>query len=200
MTRLPRAILPAVALALFLMAACGSLPPAQHIYLLTPPAEPAAPIAASSGQNEIELMPVTIPDYLDTTDIMLRSGASELTASPTGRWGERLSAGLARSLAADLQSRLPTTLVTLTAPFDKKLRRATVDVEAFDIWPDGHCVLTARWTILDADGQTVLISARASFVTPAQTAGGVAGDAAIVASVSSAVGQLADQIAAAAAR
>ena len=40
----------------------------------------------------VELKPVSLPDYLNSTDILLRDGQNELTASPTGRWGERLLA------------------------------------------------------------------------------------------------------------
>jgi uncharacterized lipoprotein YmbA len=190
MTRMRTALISAI-FAPLLLAACGSLP-ASHIYILTPPADASASLPVPANAPAFELLPVGIPDYLDTTDILLRNGANELVASPTAHWGERLSAGLTRALAVGLQKQLPAASVTLLPSFGQKSRRIVVTVEALDLWADGHCVLTAHWMILGDSGQSALASSRGSFTAPPQGTG----DGAAVAGVSSVVAQLTDQVAA----
>jgi uncharacterized lipoprotein YmbA len=138
-----------------------------------------------------------MPDYLDTTDLLLRSGQNELKVSATGRWAERLSDGLNHALTADLVLRLPGDQVTAAPPTTRLERQILVTVEAFDIRPDGRCILTAGWTILDKNNETVLVSERGAFVASAKDGSGGATDADIVAAMTTAIGQLADAIAAA---
>jgi uncharacterized lipoprotein YmbA len=144
----------------------------------------------------VQLQRILLPDYLDTTDLVLRSGAHELKVSPTGRWGERLSIGLTDALAAALAVRLPQDAVVLDPAGEPAARRVLVDVAAFDVWPDGHCVLAASWTVLARDPAAAAVSGRETFDL---AAGGpaAAGDAAVVAAMAQAVGRLADRVAAA---
>jgi uncharacterized lipoprotein YmbA len=147
-----------------------------------------------AARPAIQLQPVTIPDYLDTTDILLRSGQNELKVSPTGRWAERLSDGLDHALMADLLIRLPGDQVTAAPPTSGSARQIRVTVEAFDVRPDGRCILTAAWTILDNNNEVVLVSERGAFVALAKDESGSIGDAAIVSAMEVAIGKLADGI------
>ena len=110
----------------------------------------------------IRLLPVSVPDYLDTQDILLRSGRNEVKANPTGRWAERLSVGLTHALAAALASRLPAADIVANRPIVPPAQQILVDVETFEISPDGQCQLTGRWTISSGDGLRVLRSGRGS--------------------------------------
>jgi hypothetical protein len=65
----------------------------------------------------------------------------------SGRWGERLSLGITRALAASLTARLPDFVVTTTAPVNAPRRRLLVDVTSFEARADGQVVLATRWTI-----------------------------------------------------
>jgi hypothetical protein len=121
---------------------CSSGPP-QTVYLLATPADPVAD--PNQGGAAVQIQPVLIPDYLDTTDILLRTGPHQVKASVTAEWGERLSAGIAHALRADLAARLPDIRVTLGPPIDGSARQILVTVDALDVWPDGHCVLIANW-------------------------------------------------------
>jgi uncharacterized protein len=141
----------------------------------------------------MQLQRVLIPDYLDTTDILLRVGAHELHESTTGRFGERLSLGITHALRSDLASQLPQYTLVLAQPADRPTRQIVVNVDAFDVWPTGRCVLVADWSVLGADRKTLLAADRGTFST---TAAGVnPGDGAIVAAMADAVRQLADRIA-----
>lgn len=141
------------------------------------------------GLPIIELRPVRLPVYLDTTDLIARKG-SEIVVSRTGRWSERLSVGVTRSLAASLTARLPRLDVAATTPIGRPAREILVDIDAFETGADLQVVLAARWTLTDNNGHDVLQTERLSFVEPAANAS----DRAIVAAMSRAVEDLASHI------
>jgi uncharacterized protein len=173
----------------------GALP---RTYVLAVPVEPAPAVINEAGRPVIELPTVALPDYLDSTDILVRNGQNELTSSTTGRWGERLSLGITQALEVALGQRLPGVLVTHSSVPGQPSISLLVNVEAFDVHPDGQCVLTARWMIPGEDGQQATISQQGTFVTQAARSAGAPGplsDAAIVSAMAAAVDQLADRIA-----
>jgi uncharacterized lipoprotein YmbA len=176
-------------------AGCAS-GPAPRTYVLGTPMEAWSASAPPPEAPRLQLQRILLPDYLDTTDLVLRSGAHELKVSPTGRWGERLSIGLTDALAAALAMRLPQDAVALDPGGERAAWRMLVDVAAFDVWPDGHCVLNASWTVLARDPAAAAVSGRGTFDIAA-AGPGPAGDAAIVSAMAKAVGRLADRLAAA---
>jgi uncharacterized protein len=145
----------------------------------------------------VQLRRVLVPDYLDTTDMLERVGQYQLKSSSTGRWGERLSLGITHALGSDLAIRLPMNRVTFDHPAEKSVRQILVSVDRFDVWRDGHCVLTANWSILETPSGAVLAEGRGNFVTTPVHSGNPS-DGAIVAGMADAVSQLADRIALAA--
>jgi uncharacterized lipoprotein YmbA len=185
-------------LALFLgVAGCSSGPPVR-IFVLTPPLTPAValtpPLRSPSGSTEqLEVRRVLVPDYLDTTDILLREGRNEVKPSSTGRWGERLSEGLTHALAAELAVRLPSGSVVLDAS-SKPQRQLLINVQALDLWPDGRCVLAASWSIVNRDPPRATATGSGSFDTAPAAGGFAAGDARLVEAVARTVRKLADAI------
>jgi len=91
---------------LLMLLGCSSSPP-PSVYVLSAMANPVPGAGSEAGRPVLDLKPVTLPDYLDTTDIFLRDGQNELKSSRTGRWGERLSVGIGRALSEDLTARMP---------------------------------------------------------------------------------------------
>jgi uncharacterized lipoprotein YmbA len=180
-------------LLLGLLAACASRPP-QNVYVLGTTTAPAPGVRDDTGRRVIEVKPVLIPDHLDTTDIRLRTGSNELTASNTGVWGERLSTGITQALTSALSRRVPSASVVDNPPATRPALQVLVDVTALEVRAGGDCVLTARWTVLrsrsDAGLRQATASAQGSFVTQAG-----AGDAGVVACVNAGIDQLADQVA-----
>jgi hypothetical protein len=128
---------------LLLLAGCrGGPPPAT--YVLGTPAPETAGAERLAGRPVIEVKPVLVPDYLDVTDILVRQGTNKLVSSQTGRWGERLSVGITRALAAGLRHRLPGYIVTTAPPVERPSRQVLVEVESFEPRADGSVVLAAR--------------------------------------------------------
>jgi uncharacterized protein len=178
----------ALALAL---AACGITGSPPVTYVLGLPATGAEQVEPLTRRPVIELKPVLVPDYLDVSDILVRRAENVMAPSPTGRWGERLSVGIMRALAAGLVRRLPGYDVTATAPVEQPARQIVVDVETFESRTGGSVVLVAKWRALDGAGRSTLAGERVSLVQPIA---GV-GDAAIVAAMTHAVEDFAERVA-----
>jgi uncharacterized lipoprotein YmbA len=176
----------------FVVAACISSP-VPATYVLSHAVDFGMETRSAAGGPVVQLQRVLVPDYLDTTDIFERVGQYELKSSSTGRWGERLSLGITHALESDLALRLPLNRVTFSHPAEKSGRQILVSVDRFDVWGDGHCVLTANWSILEGHGGALLMEGRGNFVTaPAHS--GNPSDGAVVAGMADAVSQLADSI------
>jgi uncharacterized lipoprotein YmbA len=167
---------------------------ALQIYVLNDATDTTVDNKAAVGRTELQLERVLVPDYLDTTSILLRAGEHELHSSASGRWGERLSLGIMHALLADLVTQLPQDRVMLARPMEKSARQILVNVDAFDVWPNGHCVLAADWTILGTDRTVVLAAGRGAFIVPS-AGSGKPSDGAIVSAMAEALRQLAENIA-----
>jgi uncharacterized protein len=185
-----------VAIALLsLFAGCTSQP-SRNIYVLNNANDPDMNATGATAAPVLQLQRVLVPDYLDTTDILLRVDKHELRSSHTGRWGERLSSGITYALRDDLADRLPEDAVLLGQSANKAARQIIVTVDAFDVWADGHCALRANWTLTDKNNRDLVSAGRGTFISQGLS-GGAVGDRAIVAGMANALSQLADRIASA---
>lgn len=189
-TRLPVALGALVAAALVL-AACGTAGPPPATYVLGTPPAGAEGVQPLLGRPVVEVKPVLLPDYLDVSDILVRRAGNEVAPSRTGRWGERLSVGVTRTLAAGLSGRLPGLVVTTTAPVERPARQVVVDVETFEPRADGVVLLVARWRVLDGAGRDTLAGERVSLPVPLAASA----DAAVAAAMTGAVEGLAARVA-----
>jgi uncharacterized lipoprotein YmbA len=137
---------------------------------------------------------VLVPDYLDTTDILMRDGSNEVKVNNTGRWDERLSQGLTRALVVDLAARLPFDAVVLDTSSPAQ-QQVLITVNSLDLWPDGRCVLAATWTIIDHDAPRTVAGGSGTFNSPAIASPIDVSDAHLVDAISGNLGKLADKIA-----
>ncbi len=179
----------ALAGATAMLLGCGTFPLPQVYSLSAPPA--AAPgVIDEAGLPHLELKTVTVPDDVDTTDLIRRTPSNQLMTSATGRWGERVSLGITHALAIDLAARLPHVVIESRGAYEPSWR-LLVDVERFEISPQGRCILTARWRITTADGKVASNSDVGTFVVAAPSPT----DAAASLAMTSAIDQLAEKIA-----
>jgi uncharacterized lipoprotein YmbA len=179
-----------------LLTACGTSQPTRY-YLLTS-SEPESAPAASTQPLTIGLGPVSLPGYLDRPEIVSRSAANELTVAVYNEWGEPLTANVTRVLSDNLAHRLNTDRIVLL-PLRRSLRSAlglayqvAIDFSQFERIADGTVRLKARWVILDAD-KNELVLRRAEYVQPTSAEG----YAAQAAAQSQALERLGEEIAAA---
>jgi uncharacterized lipoprotein YmbA len=169
-----------------MLAGCTSNPD-QSVYVM--PAPTGAHVA--SGTLTLKLRPIILPDYLDTTDLVTRSGQYGIKVSQTGRWGERLSRGVTHALAADLGRRVPDTIVT-DVPSEASSAQIEVTVSAFDVTA-ATSVLVANWTIIGQGDNRAPIMHTGTFTASVAAPGG---DLAVVAAMAETVAELSDEIAA----
>jgi uncharacterized lipoprotein YmbA len=182
MKHAPWCILPIAAA----LAGCASNPD-QSVYVMAAPDSIISGRPAAAGGLALKLRPVIIPDYLDTTDLVTRTGPHDIAASRTGRWGERLSKGVTRSLAADLCHRLQAYVVS-----DGPAVQIDVMISAFDV-TTAASVLTASWTVVwPGDGRQPVAGHGIFSASVAQPGG----DLAVVGAMADAVAELSDGIAA----
>ncbi len=178
----------ALASAALLLWGCGTFP-LPKVYILGEQTRPMPGVNDETGLPHLELKTVTVPDYLDTTDILRRSGSNQVMTSTTGRWGERLSIEITRALAIDLAARLPNVVIESRGAYEPA-RRLLVDVERFEIAEDGRCTLAARWRITTPDSKVPSDSEQGAFIVAATSTS----DAAAALAMTSAIDQLAGQI------
>jgi uncharacterized lipoprotein YmbA len=186
MRRAAFAVLPIAAM----LAGCASNPD-QSVYVMPAADSVKAGLQTAAGGLALKVRPVILPDYLDTTDLVTRTGDYKIEASRTGRWGERLSEGVTRSLAADLDNRLQAHVVT-DAPTQPPSVQIEVTVSAFDVTAAAS-VLVASWTVSWQGDSRPPLTGNGTFTTSVAQPGG---DLAVIAAMAEAVAELSDSIAA----
>jgi uncharacterized lipoprotein YmbA len=174
------------------LAACGGSGAGPALYVLGALPKPIDDAAPQAGLQTLEVKPVQMPAYLDTTDLVTRGAGGQLNPSGKGRWGERLSEGFTRALTSDLAQRLPQMVVTGAPPLERPARQVLVDIEAFEATTDGSVVLIARWAVTDSARQT-LAAERTSVAVPVPDGG----DPAVATAMTQALQSLAARIASA---
>src|SRR5713226_9261883 len=88
---------------LLMSAGCVS-GPSPNLYVLNTvtPRPSELPSRAKSRAVSAGINAVTIPEYLDRSEIVVRSSANELKTRESERWGESLAAGATRAFTENL--------------------------------------------------------------------------------------------------
>ena len=151
----------AILAAVVALVSCAG-PPVTLYTLGVPSGLPSGPPSGLGAEAPLGLRPVviaiarvTLPDHLDTRDIMVRHGAV-LESSHTGRWAGRLSLGITELLTGRLGLRRPDALVTdqpqTSAPSYRLLINVSrLDLAAGDGRARGTATLEADWQIIPRD-------------------------------------------------
>jgi uncharacterized lipoprotein YmbA len=150
-------------------------------------ADGAVPLTATP--QVIEVARVSIPDTIDSEDILVRDGAT-LHRSSKGRWASRLSIGITDLVTSRLAAKLPDTLVTDQPQAGPVSARLMINISRLDVSSSGAAMLSADWTIVPADPATPLRRDR----TSVREQGAVTNDQDVVALIRDLVGKLSDAI------
>jgi uncharacterized lipoprotein YmbA len=133
------------AAALLLVSCAG---PPLVLYTLNVPAPDAPP--PGPARLVIQVARVTVPDELDSQDIVYRNG-DVLHRSQQGRWSSRLSLGITDRLTERLGARRPDALVTDQPQSDAATYRLLINISRLDVTAAGTAELDANWTIVPRD-------------------------------------------------
>jgi len=140
-----------VALAMLTALALGACAePPLRLYTLNDPAAIGPPGQLRPGAPVIAIDRLTLPDYVDTVDILLRQG-SVLERSDGARWASRLSILATNLITAQLASRAPGALVTDQWKGTAPDYRIMVQVSRLDVTSTGIASLNAYWQIVPRD-------------------------------------------------
>jgi len=170
------------------LAACSS--PSPELYTIAP----VPGVQHPASPKVVVLQQIGLERYLERLQIVRSSEDYKLDVMSNDWWGEPLGAMLSRVLVDELQQRLPQSVVisevgAVSAPADATV---TLNVQRMDKDASGNLILSAQAGIMfkGRAAAPVLRNFRFS-VTPDSS--GIPGE---VAAISSAVGQLADGLAA----
>ena len=183
------------AAALVSLLGCAQVTPTRFYTLSSVLAAPGETDARPDGDLAVGVSAVTLPDYLNRPQLVIRDGSNRVVLSDFANWIEPLQSMFARTLAENLSILLGTDDV-LTLPQRRPFQpdyQVDVEVARFDTDTAGHAVLDARWWLLGPRGDRVLHQARTTLVEP------TASDdrAAAARALSQALGALSREIAAA---
>jgi uncharacterized lipoprotein YmbA len=133
-------------------------PPIHYYVLANPAGQPDRQTehAGFSGPR-IGLLPITLPAYLQRQQMVIRDENNVgIRVDDFERWGEDLSAGIARVLSIAMTGTLAEVHGVVMplrtgSPVDLRIQ---VDVRRFEGRPGGHVDLEAAWTI-QRDGKSL---------------------------------------------
>lgn len=147
----------------------------------------------STSTPVLIVTPVTIPDYLDTTDIITRNG-HDLHHSINGRMSSVLSVAITDFITQSLSDKNPTLLITNQKQVGNPNRQILVNISKFDIeqQPDktGSGILEANWSIIPTDEHKAIYKQKAAFTIQ----GSITSDSDVIKLEQALLTQLANQI------
>ena len=147
-------------------AGCGSSPDAKFYILNTIDRNDSIPIATMQNQSVVvKVGPVSIPDTLDQSQIVTRTGTNMLVVDEYNRWSGDLQSDIQRIIGENISILLPTDQVTLNQeimlfPVDFQV---IVNVREFDGSLGGIVTLNADW-IVAGKGEKKFVIARKSIL------------------------------------
>jgi uncharacterized lipoprotein YmbA len=168
------------------LGACSSAP--THFHTLVPP---SAPMTGVVAPYVIDVQAVGVPPQVDQPSLVLRHGATGVSVLDGERWSSPLGDEIRGALTADLSARLGTHDVHgLPHAKGDKVIRVQLDVRRFDSEVGGSATLEAGWSVRSGETVGAACASRAS-----EPAGSTYDS--LVEAHQRAIGQVADQIAAA---
>lgn len=153
----------AIALAI---AGCGSSPTAKFYILNTVDrnvSSSAVPIKDRSVA--VKVGPVSIPDTLDHSQIVTRSGKNMLTLNEFNRWGGDFQSDIQRIIGENISILLPTDQVILSSEVSLVSTdfQVVINVREFDGKLGGIVTLNADWTVTHKGKEKTVMAKKSVF-------------------------------------
>ncbi|BBO18813.1 conserved hypothetical protein [Candidatus Brocadia pituitae] len=145
---------------------CASTPP-SNFYILNSMEKQAAQQTGSDAMQQVAIGigSIEIPDYLDRSQIVIRSSRSELKVDEFNRWAGSLKENISSVLAENLSSLLSTNRVFVHQwmPDDTINYWLHVEIIRLDVIPGDAVTMKAHWTILGDRGKKEYITRTSEF-------------------------------------
>ncbi len=139
----------ACVLAVLLVAGCAQRPD-PNLYVIAPAAD-AVNHTHSAGEPLVAVARVSLPEYLDRSQLVSRRGANALVVDDDNRWGERLADSMPRVLSENLSHFLPGGRVVTPeeARGQKVPYEYLVALDAYEPDGNGSAVMRGHWLLRD---------------------------------------------------
>jgi hypothetical protein len=142
---------------LLLLVACRS--DASHYYTLSAPGA----AASASAELQIDVLPVSVPADVDRSQIVLTTGAGEVTPTDSHTWIAPLANEVQHALSEDLSRALGAHDVEgLTAAANLPTWRIKLVVRRFESVLHEHATIEAMWTVRTSDGAPLTCASQAT--------------------------------------
>lgn len=145
---------------------CATTQPTEF-YMLSalPSPEHQAEAELEYSERSLGVGPVTFPQYLNRPQIVTRASRYKLTLDEFNKWAEQLEGNFTQVVAENLSILLSTEQVYL---FPWELENSVdyqlvMDVLEFDGNPSGDATLLVRWSLVNADEETVAVKRKSRF-------------------------------------
>jgi len=150
---------------------------------------------SNSAGISLGIGPISLPGYLDRTEIVTRIEPNQIDVSQRDRWAEPLEENFARVLAQNLSGLLHTERIKLYPwPVAKKPKyQVEIEVLRFEASAAGEVQLSARWTVRETSEKSLIKYRESRISYPLRTKSTELS----VAALSEALGALSREIAAA---
>jgi hypothetical protein len=141
---------------LAILTGCSFLKPSageEHDYLLSPIQSPGSSAAQNRpGAYVVRVLPVEVPEYLQTSDMAVQVGTNEVFFAKFNHWAEPLETGIRRVLVENLRAEDSGREVFTDEPAPEGLTVYMISVqvmefEAKDINGQGSIDFEAAWEI-----------------------------------------------------
>ena len=148
------------------IAGCGSSPPSRFYTLNAIPRAAAVPTTTDVNTSvSIKVGPVSIPDTLDQSQIVTRTGPNALELNEFNRWGGDLQTDFQRILGENISILLPTDHVVLyqeiiLVPVDFQV---IVNVREFEGELGGTVTLNADWSVVHLSKEKSVVARKSVF-------------------------------------
>ncbi|MBC7905133.1 MAG: membrane integrity-associated transporter subunit PqiC [Rhodospirillaceae bacterium] len=132
-----------------LAAGCGQLAD-PNLYVIVPAAD-AVERTESGAEPLVAVARVSLPEYLDRSQLVSRSGANALVLDDDNRWGEPLADSVPRVLSENLSRYLPGGRVVTPeeARGQKVPYEYVVALDAYEPDGQGNAVMRGHWLLRD---------------------------------------------------
>jgi len=157
---------------LLVLSACVSSPPVRYYSL--------SPIDTDYQQDPDDAVmlgigPLSIPDYLNRSQIVTRDVDAQMRMDDFSRWTEPLTDSMHRIISTDVDNLLHGVVVVMY-PYEAVVRshldyRLVGDVNRFDADSSGLVVLEIQWAIVDTEANLLVPTRRNRYQAQMATSG-----------------------------
>ncbi len=144
-----------------------------RFYVLSPMKKTDIKATRISSRISVGVGPVSIPDYLDRPQIIVRTSENRLDLREFDKWAGSLKHDVPRVIADDISTILGTDKVFIF-PWAASLNprfEVKIDITRFDGNKKGMVLLDAKWVIMAKNGRKTLAMKRSIIKTHAEKPG-----------------------------